>query len=225
MKSYTISFLSIAALTAFVTLGSGVFSAASSPGLIGDYAEARNCDVWTGPCFANGEINLKGENAVLAWKVTRGAWSNVDLSGLAIVAAIAAQGTLTTNAEGAVRAAVYIDERATPTQEKALIAMARQLAPAYLKDIVKVEQARIAYARSGQEVSVTAGGEVLLETKPLSRHCDSVCGNESGFYPPLARLAETECAKTIANAYSGSALGPRWSDPNKRSAILGKFAL
>ena len=38
-------------------------------GISGDYLESRTCDVWTGPCFANAEMNLGGKQAVLAWKV------------------------------------------------------------------------------------------------------------------------------------------------------------
>lgn len=40
----------------------------------GDYAEFRTADVYTGPCFANGEVGLTGEEAVLAWHVTSGTW-------------------------------------------------------------------------------------------------------------------------------------------------------
>ena len=33
----------------------------------GQYLESRTCDVWTGPCFANAEMNLGGKTALLAW--------------------------------------------------------------------------------------------------------------------------------------------------------------
>ena len=32
--------------------------------ITGKYVEARTCDVWTGPCFANAEFDLTGKNAV-----------------------------------------------------------------------------------------------------------------------------------------------------------------
>jgi hypothetical protein len=51
---------------------------ASEPVVLGDYVEARTCDVWTGPCFANGEINLRGDSAILGWSVRKGpgtAWT------------------------------------------------------------------------------------------------------------------------------------------------------
>ncbi|MBI5757839.1 MAG: hypothetical protein HZA46_04910, partial [Planctomycetales bacterium] len=37
--------------------------------ITGEYIEARTCDVYTGPCFANGEVGTTGNEAVLAWKV------------------------------------------------------------------------------------------------------------------------------------------------------------
>jgi hypothetical protein len=47
-----------------------VSSAAGIParGLSGNYIEARTADVYTGPCFANGEIEMNGREAVFAWK-------------------------------------------------------------------------------------------------------------------------------------------------------------
>src|SRR5436309_668857 len=45
--------LSLAALTAFA-------STQSTPTISGDYLEVRSCDVYTGPCFANAEMNLCG---------------------------------------------------------------------------------------------------------------------------------------------------------------------
>ena|SRR5688572_19277896 len=200
-------------------------AASAGSGISGEYVEARTCDVWTGPCFANGEINLRGDNAVLAWRVTRGMSGGEDLSGLAVVAAIDSEGTLTTNVEGKVRSVVYVDERASDAARAALVEVARSLAPRYLKDVVEVRPAKIAFQIDGQSASVTAGSEVVLETAALSRHCDSVCGNEAGFYPPLATLPAVECAKAIQNSYAGSTLGPRWSDPNKRSAMVGRFSL
>ena len=200
-------------------------AATAGSGIAGEYVEARTCDVWTGPCFANGEINLRGDNAVLAWRVTKGKSGGEDLSGLAVVAAIDSEGTLTTNVEGRIRSVVYVDERASESARSALLEVARTLAPRYMKDVVEVRPAKIAFQVDGKTVSVAAGSDVLLETAALSSHCDSICGNEAGFYPPLATVPAVECAKAIQNSYSGSALGPRWSDPNKRSAMVGRFSL
>jgi len=215
--------LAAASAGAALLLGPGGDASAGS-GIAGEYVEARTCDVWTGPCFANGEINLRGDNAVLAWRVTRGKSHGEDLSGLAVVAAIDSEGTLTTNVEGKIRSVVFVDDRASEAARSALLEVAKSLAPRYLKDIVEVRPAKISYASEGRSVTVAVGNDVRLETTALSSHCDSVCGNEAGFYPPLASVPEVECAKAVENSYSGSSLGPRWSDPNKRSAMIGRFA-
>src|SRR6516165_5011627 len=65
-------------------------AAAQAGGLTGQYIEARTCDVWTGPCFANAEMNLSGKHAVLGWKVEKGTLDNVRLDGLSVVAVLAA---------------------------------------------------------------------------------------------------------------------------------------
>ncbi len=54
-----------------------LISASAVPGsaaLKGDYIEARSADVYTGPCFANSEVGLTGQEAILAWKVQEGDW-------------------------------------------------------------------------------------------------------------------------------------------------------
>jgi hypothetical protein len=180
--------------------------------------------VWTGPCFANGEINVRGDHAVVAWIVRTGSWEGVALDGLAVVAALDAEGTLHTNAEGPVKSVVFVDEKADAGQSRALVALARSLAPKHLANIVKVERRSISYSRDGFESSLTAGSDVTLKTTSLG-HCDKVCCNEEMAYPPVGGSARVAPAKTLENAYQGSALGgARWSDPDKRSALIGTFA-
>ena len=48
----------------------------------GTYVEARTADVFVGPCFANSEVELVGELAVMGWKIEKGSWDGVKLDGL-----------------------------------------------------------------------------------------------------------------------------------------------
>ena len=48
----------------------------------GDYVETRSADVYTGVCFANGEVNLVGDEAIMAWHVSQGSWQGENLAGL-----------------------------------------------------------------------------------------------------------------------------------------------
>src|SRR5881396_4329957 len=66
----------------------------SAAGITGQYVEARTCDVWTAPCFANADMNLTGKHAVLAWKIDKGKLGDVSLDGLSVVAVVAASDTL-----------------------------------------------------------------------------------------------------------------------------------
>src|SRR5258708_5845621 len=46
----------------------------------GNYLETRTCDVYTGPCFANAQVGLTGQQAIMAWSVESGSHEGVDLS-------------------------------------------------------------------------------------------------------------------------------------------------
>src|SRR5262245_6133098 len=84
----------------------------NASGVTGQYVEARTCDIWTGPCFANAEMNISGKNAVLAWKVDKGTFEGIDLSGLGVVAVVTASDTLGLDQTGPARAVVLVDKKA-----------------------------------------------------------------------------------------------------------------
>src|SRR5438874_5773203 len=92
----------------------------------GQYVEARTCDIWTGPCFANADMNLGGKHAVLAWKVEKGTLGNVNLDGLGVVAVVAASDTLGVEQTGPAKAVVFVDRKANAAQRKALIRLAHK---------------------------------------------------------------------------------------------------
>src|SRR5712691_3832781 len=79
-------------VTALLVLSFPVFAAAQQ--IRGDYLETRSADVYTGQCFANGEVNLVGNEAILAWRVQSGGWDGVPLEGLTVAAAVRAKGPL-----------------------------------------------------------------------------------------------------------------------------------
>ncbi len=79
---------------ACATLAVAWTAARASGAIQGDYVEVRSADIYTGPCFANAEVNLDGKQAMVAWRVRHGNWQGVPLSGLSVVAVVEAQGTL-----------------------------------------------------------------------------------------------------------------------------------
>src|SRR5258706_2720014 len=85
-------------LIASVSLAASTLMGASLPAmrssLQGDYVEARTADVYTGPCFANSEVDLVGNLAVFGWKINQGEFQGVKLDGLSVVGVVKANSTL-----------------------------------------------------------------------------------------------------------------------------------
>src|SRR5438552_19145092 len=65
-----------------------------APGISGNYLEVRSCDVYTGPCFANGEMGLAGKEAVMVWAIRAGNWKGVALDGLNVIVVVKTDGTM-----------------------------------------------------------------------------------------------------------------------------------
>src|SRR5438270_13489278 len=77
-----------------VTITALAIAASAQPRITGDYIETRSAAIYTGQCFANGEVGLVGNEAILGWRVQNGAWDGVRLDGLSVVAAVRARATL-----------------------------------------------------------------------------------------------------------------------------------
>jgi hypothetical protein len=249
-----LGFLATSTVAAGADSASSSPAASSSPGISGDYLEARTSDVYTGSCFANSEVNLAGREAVLAWHVRQGAWAGVPVDGLAVVAAVRASATLGDPFRSPLpaRAVLVVDRRATPEQKEALVGLARAMGGELLSDVVAVYDAPIdfavgaaaAAAGDGHEplgrnhgavppahAGMPAGGAARLAAGDLIsletralNHGDHLCGNEEVYYPPLAPAGDAVPAVTLAHSYRGHDLGLTWSSPDKRSAFVGTFA-
>jgi hypothetical protein len=215
--------LAILTLPAGTVLADGALPGRTKASIRGEYVEARTCAVWIGSCFANGEVNLMGKNAIVGWTVTEGSWDGVTLDGLKIVAVLNAEGTLQTKYEGKVTSIAYVDKKATEAQASALVAMAKALAPDHLGDVRKVERRNITSARKGIEATLVVEKELQLKTQAVCV-CDQASCNAYLFYPAFSKSTEVESAKTIAHSFEGEGLGVRWSDPERQSAMVGTFA-
>lgn len=212
-----------------------LLAALPASAISGDYLEARTSDVYTGPCFANGEVNLAGREAVVAWRVSEGSWKGVAVDGLAVVAAVRAAATLGDpfGDPYPARAVVVVDERATPEQRDALVGFAREMAGDLLGNVVSVTPAPIEMAvvggghghahHTGGSATLKAGDLVELRTRGLN-HGDHLCGNEEVYYPPLTPVEDAVPAVTLAHAFRGKGLGMTWSSPDKRSAFVARFS-
>jgi hypothetical protein len=196
----------------------------------GEYIEARNADVYTGPCFANGETGQVGDLAVFGWSIQSGSWDGVNLDGLSVVGVVRASNTLGAGL-GAfpAEAVLIVDEHANPEQRLALASFARRAGGDLLQKVVKTEYAPISFAVKDNNLhtataTLDATGLARIETRAL-KGADDICHNEVTFYPPLNKLDHAMPAYTVANRFMGEGLGTQWSSPGKRSAFVGSFHL
>ena len=217
----------IAVFCAFAMLAVAAF-AAPQPQIHGQYLETRSADVYVGQCFANGEMNLTGQEAIVAWHITEGKWDGVSLDGLTVVGAIKAQATLGDpyGKPYPAKSVLIVDRQATPAQRQALINFAQEMGGELLRHVVRVVDAPVDMEVAAEQHSVRArlqaGDVVTVETRAIGDK-DHLCGNEDTFYQPLTQTAHAMPAVAMTDEYRGTDLNTSWTLHNKRSAFVGTF--
>lgn len=198
--------------------------------ITGQYIESRTADVYTGPCFANSEVNLAGKQAVMAWHIDRGVWNGVALDGMNVVAVVRGSGTFGdpySNPYPA-KALFIVDETAAQPQRDALVQFAQAQANGLLNDVVAVQTAPITFATmiNGEHGSASLkAGNLVTVTSRAADDRDLLCHNEEVYYPPLAaNLTHSMPAVATESAYSGKLLGVTWSESYRRGVFVGAFA-
>ena len=198
--------------------------------ITGDYVESRNLDVYSGQCFANSELGLTGDQAIVGWHIAKGEWNGVKLDGLHVVGVTKGAdtlGTIYTNAYPA-KAVLIVDERATTEQRAALTAFAQEMGGRMFENIVRTESAPITFTMQyhGEHplaAQMTAGKFAAVTTRPITVK-DTVCGHEEVLFQPLTPTKHAMPAVAEVDQFAGLGLNSVWSLNGKRSAFIGNFA-
>jgi hypothetical protein len=209
-----------------LAFGAGAAAAAGPSEVRGEYIEARTAEIFAGGCVMNSQAETMGKQAVLAWRVTDGAVNGVDVSGLSVVAAIAGDHNLGIREMGGaapsdVRALIYVDERATAAQRRALVSLTRVAIDDLPVRVLDVRAVPITFERTAHAAAVSAG-DATLRIDPHVHH-DPSCGAMKWFHP-LSKGAQAEVGLTRTQVFSGDALGTRWRQADRKSAFVGTFA-
>ncbi len=195
----------------------------------GEYLEARSCNVYTGPCFANGEMELAGKEALLAWKVEKGQWNNVDLAGRGVALVVSSETTLGDDGvfpmkAGKIESVVLVDENANPKQQKALVAFVKESAGKLAANVREVQS--VPFTLENDHLSSSglfqAGEIAKIETRQLKKG-DCVCSNEIVFYQPLVKVENAHPAFSLDHTFRGKGLQKSWSGGGERGAFLATF--
>jgi hypothetical protein len=195
----------------------------------GEYLEARTCNVYTGPCFANAEMSLTGKEALMAWKVDKGQWNDVKLDGLGVAVVVTAQGTLGYDGvfpmeAGKMKSIIMVDRRASKEQHDALVAFVKSTAKDYTKNVLKVEKVPFELKNNHLDnVGVFKAGKMAeISTRKL-KASDCVCSNEVVFYQPLTKIENASAAYSKKISFQGPDLGTKFVNRGIRSSFLGTF--
>ncbi|HEU0121593.1 MAG TPA: DUF1326 domain-containing protein [Bryobacteraceae bacterium] len=216
-----------------VLCGASALFAAGFPSkqLRGTYVEARSADVFVGPCFANSEVEMAGNLAVMGWKIEKGSWEGVSLDGLGVVGVVKASATLGDVHHTAypVKSVLIIDEKASPEQRMALKSFAQRMSNDLLSDVVRIDYKPVTLTVEDNNVhtataKLEAGAIAAIQTRGI-RKADQVCSHEGVWYPPLTAVDHAMPAYALAHNYKGDALGTKWSSPEKASAFVANFHL
>jgi hypothetical protein len=194
--------------------------------LTGEYVEARTAEVFAGGCIMNSEAETMGRQAIMAWRITSGAFEGVALDGLTVAAAVAGDRNLGMREMGgeeptAVKAIITVDPRATPAQRDALVRFARALSRGLITQVVRVDTAPIRFATSQNYVEVSVPESMQLTVNKQMKH-DPSCGAMKWF-TPFTAMADSAMGVAEVHSFSGTGLGSKWSAPDKRSAFFGTF--
>ena len=188
----------------------------------GEYVEARTAEVFAGGCIMNGEAVTTGREALLAWKVTRGSFNGVRST--------ASRSSPRSPATRTSASASSVANKRQPARRSSSTSAPRRAAARrsyrWRPRIRRASSATSSSSRrrpsssstrarrSGLDRSSRARGGARDESRPDLRRQAVV---------PPARGRRRAMGTADENAFSGSALGTKWSDPNKRSSFFGTF--
>ena len=201
-------------------------AAGRAPSVVGQYVETRTAEVYTGGCLMNSEGETGGREALMAWRIDRGSLNGVPLDGLAVVAAITADVNLGTRELGGVaprsiQSVLYVDARASAAQRNALVTLARSLSNGFVGDVLAVRAVPIGFREDGHTIQVNAGDASIDVMRHMTHDVD--CSAMQWFHP-LATVSDATLGITEKQAYTGSLLGRKWQQVDRRSAFFGTFA-
>jgi hypothetical protein len=198
---------------------------ASGSEIKGDYVEVRTAEVFTGGCIMGSEGEVSGREAILAWRIKEGSVQGVALDGLSVVAVVAGDVNLGTHELGGaapttVKAIVMTDERATAAQQRALVAIARSMAPSVIHDVIETKSTRINFNTETDSVKVSAGPASL--DVALNVEHSPVCGAVKWF-SPLGQTESPQIGLTRSTEWTGDGLGTQWKQLDRKSSFFGSF--
>ncbi|MDA1313279.1 MAG: DUF1326 domain-containing protein [Acidobacteria bacterium] len=205
-----------------------IVATVSAADIRGTYVEARNAEVYTSSCYANSELGLDGNLAVMTWRIEEGSWNNVSLNGLGVAAAVRASSTLGDpfHTPYPAKAVLIFDEKATPEQRVALEGFVKEMGGELLETVVNRTSAPISMTFEGglhaRRARVEVGDLITVQTRPVT-DSDSLCHLDDLYFTPLVSLDHAMAAFGEQTRFNGDGLDIRFDQRNRSNAFIGSF--
>lgn len=196
----------------------------------GSYIESRNAEIYASHCFANSEVGITGDLAVMAWSIDQGTYQGVSLDGTKVVAVVNASSTIGNPFGNPLpsKAMLIFDEHSSVLQRDALAGFVQAQGGALMANVVHTTTAPIEIDFHGSihdRVATLRAGEIVsLETREI-RGTDSLCHLDDIYYEPLVSLDHAMPAFAIEQSFRGDGLGHRMREYRRSSAYVGTFAV
>ena len=207
-----------------------VAATAGAADIRGTYVEARNAEVYTSHCFANSELGLVGDLAVMTWRIDEGSWNNIELDGLGVAAVVKASGTLGDpfNSPYPAKAVLIFDEQASNAQRAALESFAKAMGGELIETVTNRTAAPISMSFEGgmhaKRATVEVGDLVKIQTRAIFES-DSLCHLDDLYFTPLVNLDHAMAAFGLQARFAGEGLGVRFDERNRSNAFIGTFQM
>jgi hypothetical protein len=187
----------------------------------GSLLELHSCELFAGGCVVSSEATLGGRYMLQAWNFTGGSFAGSDLAGLQLAVLHASSQNLAFDKSVSEQAIVYLPEKATAKQRKALLAWAAsKLADSRTK--IQTRVAALKFTKSTDGYTFSAGKSISVTAASPSLCESGGCGEELWYTPRV-----TTSVFTVAVDRSAQVKEPllklNWRDSGKRCIFLARF--
>src|SRR5690348_5046026 len=142
----------------------------------GNLLELHSCELFAGGCVVSSQATLDGRYMLQAWDFTGGSFAGVDRAGLQMALLQSATQNLAAETASPDQAVVYLPEKASSSQRKALLAWLKTSQPKFNTFHFKSKVASLRFAKDGAACSFRAGDGIRVNTASLESCEKGGCG-------------------------------------------------
>ncbi|MFN2475063.1 MAG: DUF1326 domain-containing protein [Chthoniobacterales bacterium] len=188
----------------------------------GRVIEVHAVEVYTGGCTASAQATMGGRSMLRVWSFENGTQDGIALRGLQVAALHVAEKNLAVADTEAKSAVVYLPERASETQRRALVNWLKSSELANTP--FKTRLADIKYAQKDARITLEVGKQIALKTREIQK-CDAGACGEALWYQPRSKVADYTVVVNESSSVNEPALLLVWKDNSAKSVFVGRFGV